>query len=137
MTFPRPAEVEALRKMYPEGTRIRLERMDDYQAPPIGTLGTVLGVDDMGSIMVVWDNGFGLNVVYGEDRVSIISKGSILKHQIKMIQDSGETNMFDTYCVQYLANQRGYHELVIFLEEHRSEYVKFIFSGDEADLEVK
>ena len=43
--------------------------MDDPQAPPIGTQGTVMGVDDIGSIMVAWDNGSGLNVVYGEDIV--------------------------------------------------------------------
>ena len=42
--------------------------MDDVQAPPIGTKGTVKGVDDTASIMVAWDNGSGLNVVYGEDR---------------------------------------------------------------------
>ena len=41
--------------------------MDDVQAPPIGTKGTVKGVDDIGSIMVKWDNGCGLHVVYGED----------------------------------------------------------------------
>jgi hypothetical protein len=41
--------------------------MDDVQAPPVGTKGTVLGVDDTASIMVRWDNGSGLNVVYDED----------------------------------------------------------------------
>ena len=41
--------------------------MDDPQAPPIGTHGTVIGVDDIGSIMVRWDNGSGLSVAYGED----------------------------------------------------------------------
>ena len=41
--------------------------MDDPQAPPIGTQGTVLGVDDIGSIMVAWDNGSGLSVAFGED----------------------------------------------------------------------
>lgn len=41
--------------------------MDDPQAPPVGTKGTVRGVDDIGSIMVVWDNGCGLSVAYGED----------------------------------------------------------------------
>jgi hypothetical protein len=41
--------------------------MDDVQAPPIGTKGTVIGVDDTASVMVRWDNGSGLNVVYGED----------------------------------------------------------------------
>lgn len=41
--------------------------MDDMQAPPIGTRGTVTGVDDIASIMVDWDNGSGLSVAYGED----------------------------------------------------------------------
>jgi len=41
--------------------------MDDPQAPPIGTKGTVLGVDDIGSIMVAWDSGGSLSVIYGED----------------------------------------------------------------------
>jgi hypothetical protein len=42
--------------------------MDDAQAPPVGTRGTVIGVDDTGSIMVNWDNGSGLNIIYGVDR---------------------------------------------------------------------
>lgn len=41
--------------------------MDDIQAPPIGTKGTVIEVDDIGSIMVAWDNGSGLSVAYGAD----------------------------------------------------------------------
>ena len=57
----------ALREQYPPGTRVELLRMDDPQAPPIGTCGTVIGVDDTGSVMVRWDNGSGLHVVYGED----------------------------------------------------------------------
>ena len=56
-----------LRKTCPAGTRVELVRMDDVQAPPIGTKGTVYGVDDTGSILVNWDNGSGLNVVYGID----------------------------------------------------------------------
>ena len=56
-----------LRETYPAGTRVELVRMDDVQAPPIGTKGTVYGVDDTGSILVNWDNGTGLNVVYGID----------------------------------------------------------------------
>ena len=59
--------VNHLRKTYPKGCRVELVRMDDIQAPPIGTKGTVKGVDDMGSIMVAWDNGSSLSVVYKED----------------------------------------------------------------------
>ena len=59
--------LQALRERYPKGTRVELVQMDDAQAPPVGTKGTVRGVDDLGSIMVAWDNGSGLNVVYGVD----------------------------------------------------------------------
>lgn len=67
MQFPNRNIVEMLRKQYPAGTRVELVKMDDCQAPPIGTKGTVRGVDDTGSIMVHWDNGSSLNVVYDED----------------------------------------------------------------------
>ena len=67
MFIPKSSVIEALRKEFPKGTRVELVQMDDPQAPPIGTKGTVRGVDDMGSIMVRWDTGSGLSVVYGED----------------------------------------------------------------------
>lgn len=63
-----------LRKEYPNGARVELLKMDDPQAPPIGTKGTVRGVDDAGSIMVRWDTGSGLSVVYGEDECRIIKE---------------------------------------------------------------
>lgn len=66
--------LERLRKEYPVGCRVELISMNDEQAPPTGTKGTVRGVDDIGSIMVDWDNGCGLSVVYGEDRCRRISK---------------------------------------------------------------
>ena len=67
MRFPRRETVERIRQEYPVGCRVELLRMDDPQAPPIGTCGTVIGVDDTGSVMVRWDNGSGLHVVYRED----------------------------------------------------------------------
>ena len=69
MRFPSKEIVERVRSQYPAGTRVELVQMDDVQAPPIGTKGTVTGVDDTGSLMVNWDNGSGLNVIYGIDRV--------------------------------------------------------------------
>ena len=61
--------VELVCREYPVGTRVELVQMDDAQAPLIGTQGTVWGVDDTASLMVHWDNGSGLHVVYGEDIV--------------------------------------------------------------------
>ncbi len=68
MRFPSKNVVQAVREQFPRGCRVELVQMDDVQAPPVGTLGTVIGVDDIGSIMVRWDNGCGLSVAYGEDR---------------------------------------------------------------------
>lgn len=68
MNFPNSKIVEMIRKRYPEGTRVKLVEMDDIQAPPVGTCGTVKGVDDIGSIMVHWDNGSSLSLVYGVDK---------------------------------------------------------------------
>ena len=74
MRMPNKYALEGLRKSYPEGARVELVKMDDPQAPPIGTKGTVIAVDDIGSILVSWDNGSGLNVVYGEDLVRRIDR---------------------------------------------------------------
>ena len=71
--FPSRELVESLRKRYPVGCRVELVRMDDPQAPPVGTRGTVRGVDDIGSVMVAWDNNCGLSVAYGEDACKVVS----------------------------------------------------------------
>ena len=68
MRIPSTETVEDLRRQYPLGCRVVLDCMDDIQAPPIGTEGTVRGVDDTGSVIVRWDNGSGLSLVYGVDR---------------------------------------------------------------------
>lgn len=60
-------QIKRLRDNFPAGCRVELIRMDDPQGPPIGTLGTVVHVDDIGTIHVNWDNGSHLGVVYGED----------------------------------------------------------------------
>lgn len=57
-----------------------------------------------------------------------------VKKQILAIRDTGLTNMFDLHMVQRLAYDRGYYELVCWLEEHRKEYAHFILTG-EADME--
>ena len=59
--------IEKLKEIYPVGTRVKLIKMEDDQAPPVGTLGTVYGVDAIGSILVKWDNGSTLNVIFRED----------------------------------------------------------------------
>ncbi len=69
-----PEILASLRERFPQGARVELLRMDDPQAPPIGTKGTVRGVDDSGSIMVAWDSGGSLNVLFGVDECRVIGK---------------------------------------------------------------
>lgn len=78
MRYPSRERIESLRRQYPAGCRVELLVMDDPQAPPVGTRGTVYGVDDIGSIMVTWDNGSELNVAYGEDRCRVVEENDIL-----------------------------------------------------------
>ncbi|HFI0077998.1 TPA: DUF4314 domain-containing protein [Streptococcus suis] len=61
--------INHLHKVYPIGTKVRLVKMDDPHPVPKGTLGTVIGVDDIGSLLVKWENGSCLNVLYGIDMV--------------------------------------------------------------------
>ena len=68
--IPTREQVEHLRQQYPAGTRIILHSMDDPQAPPPGTKGTVVYVDDMGQICVKWDSGSTLSLIPGEDSFS-------------------------------------------------------------------
>ncbi|WP_099225007.1 DUF5049 domain-containing protein [Listeria costaricensis] len=53
-----------------------------------------------------------------------------VKEQILAIRDTGLTNMFDVNTVQRMAYERDFYELVLYLEDHRSEYVKFILTGE-------
>ena len=64
--------VELLKKRYPAGTRVRLLKMEDPNPVPIGMLGTVEDVDDIGSLVVQWDNGRQLHVLHGIDEVEKI-----------------------------------------------------------------
>ncbi len=66
--FPSQKEVERIKKMYPKGTRIQIERMDDpYHPIEPGTKGTVDHVDDAGTLHCIFDNGRSLGVIPGED----------------------------------------------------------------------
>lgn len=56
-----------------------------------------------------------------------------VREQILAVRDTGETNMLDTHMVQVIANRLGYFELVCFIEDHKRDYVNFIFYGDGRD----
>ena len=54
-----------------------------------------------------------------------------IKQQIMDVRATGEANMLDTRMVQYIANREGFYELVIYIEDHRKEYVHFIFTRED------
>ena len=70
--------VDNIKKTYPPGTRIKLIGMDDPYAPvPSGTRGTVMLVDDAGTIHPKWDNGRTLGVIPNEDDFSKLTDSEI------------------------------------------------------------
>ena len=75
MHFPSKEQIAALRERYPRGTRVELLGMDDPQAPPTGTMGEVMGVDDAGQILVRWETGSSLSLIPGVDFFRIAEKG--------------------------------------------------------------
>ena len=60
-------EAKRYKEQYPNGTRLELISMEDPQAVPPGTRGTVQFVDDVGSIHMNWDNGRTLALVPKEE----------------------------------------------------------------------
>lgn len=88
MKIPSKKTVENIRRQYPVGSRVELVKMDDPQAPPIGTKGTVRGVDDTGSILVNWDNGCGQNVLFGVDFVRKLDPVTVVCYGKTEVWDS-------------------------------------------------
>ena len=76
MFIPKPEDLKALREQYPAGCRVRLNHMNDPYRPELkaGALGTVMHVDDSGTIHVSWDCGSSLGIAYGEDLCKKISE---------------------------------------------------------------
>ena len=73
MHFPSREEILTVRAKYPAGTRIRLISMEDPYAPiKPGTCGTIMSVDDLGDLIMKWDNGRMLAIVPEEDEFQVI-----------------------------------------------------------------
>ena len=69
MRFFDREEVARIKKRYPTGCRVELTYMNDPFNSRLfpGEFGTVVCVDDLGTIHVKWDNGSTLGVIPGED----------------------------------------------------------------------
>lgn len=97
--------IESLKKQFPVGSRVELIKMEDKQAPPIGTRGTVKGVDDIGSIMVAWDNGSSLNVIYGEDECRVLDVVKTICYGKERIWDKKEEAI--EFFIDCMLNSEG------------------------------
>lgn len=65
----------SLRERFPVGSRVELIHMNDPWNTRLheGCRGTVVSVDDIGTIHVHWDCGSSLGVVYGEDSCKVVN----------------------------------------------------------------
>lgn len=130
--FPDRKTVDFIKKEFPAGTRVRLLGMDDVQAPPAGTLGTVTAVDDAGHLLMSWDGGGSLSLIFGEDRFEkVFVMSDKVRDQILAVRATGRTNMFDTNAVQVIADEMHFYDLVVFIEEHKDKYAHFILTGEQ------
>ena len=60
--------IERLWAEYPVGVKVELVKMNDpYRRMPTGIKGEEIGVDDIGTVHVSWENGSQLGIAYGED----------------------------------------------------------------------
>lgn len=73
MKHPIDKELTALREKYPTGTIVKLISMEDTQAPPVGTIGEVTVIDDIGSVHVNWQNGSTLALIPDVDLWEILN----------------------------------------------------------------
>ncbi len=87
-------DVDQIKRDYPPGTRIKLICMNDPYAPvETGTCGTVLCVDDMGTVFPKWDNGRSLGVVPSEDNFRKLTQEEAEVELANASRDEGAPSM--------------------------------------------
>ena len=74
MEFASKQEIEKIKSIYKEGLRIKCIKMNDIHSVPPGSLGTITGVDDIGTVFVKWDCGSSLGLVYKEDEYELVKE---------------------------------------------------------------
>lgn len=133
MMFPARAIVERIKREYPSGTRVVLVEMNDpYRTMPEGLKG-------MCAVWMIPERSMwiGTTAVTSASSTAKIpaerwwtAMTETIKKQILAVRDTALTNMFDVNMVQRIANDMGFYELVIYLEDHRREYAHFILTGE-------
>jgi len=126
------AALEARRAQFKVGCRVELVSMNDpYTKLKPGVQGRVEFIDDIGTVHISWDNGSTLGTAYGEDHIKLAPTPipDAVREQILEIRATGETNMFDIQAVQRIAFDKGFYDLVNFIETDRKAYAAFILHG--------
>jgi hypothetical protein len=59
-----------------------------------------------------------------------------IKACLEVIRASGLSNMLDFTAVQRIANDREFYELVVWMEDHKKDYIHFILTGIEPEDDV-
>lgn len=73
---------------YPVGTRILLQSMGEDPRPvEENTRGTVMAVDDMGTIHCDFDNGRSLGLILGEDQFRKLTPQELAEERNEMSED--------------------------------------------------
>ena len=142
--------LDFLREQYPVGSRIRLREMKDpYHPVEPGTMGTLTGIDDIGTFHCNWDSGSSLGLVIGEDSFTVLPQEThLLKLYMPMWVESYERNRWGDYeneptvlsgdeAVQYADNiaaalLREFHP-----EESERGLMTYYGEDDGADSKVK
>ena len=105
MIFPSREIVERIRQQFPSGCRIVVDAMNDpYRTIPAGTQGTVIAVDDIGTIHTAFDNGTSLGIAYGADRAHRVATEEEAKVTLERI---GHSQHEDGFCPRCGAHMPG------------------------------
>jgi len=122
MRFPDKRQVEEVRRAYPIGTTVRCVSISDpYTEIP----------HDTATVFVKWRTGVTLGAVYGVDRIEKVpSIPEKVMEQLMAVRAEGQVNMLDIHAVQRVAFDKGYYELVDFIESDRWAYARLILTGE-------
>lgn len=81
------------KQMYPKGTRICVDSMENDPNPILsGTYGKVDFVDDAGTLHCVFDDGRTLGVIPNVDRFHVVEEQELTEEQQEKIQDDMTQN---------------------------------------------
>ena len=96
MNYPSDDEIKKIREKYPEGTIIKIIKMDDPTSVPPGTLVVVESIDKVGNIHCNHPNSnSSLTLTPCKDQFSVICKNKVLQELSEILTK----NMCDySYC---------------------------------------